>query len=46
MLKNCVGKSFNDVIIPIIAYWCDDVQFRYTIAHEFGEELVTLAYCN
>ena len=29
--------SFNDVVIPIIAWHCDDIQFRYTMAHELGK---------
>ncbi len=44
VLKNqtgdCVGKSNNNVVFPINGHYCDDIQFRYTIAHEFGHAML------
>lgn len=35
-----MGKSYNNVLTPIVALYCDDIQFQYTLAHEFGHGIL------
>ena len=36
--QDCVGVSFNPVIVPAVVIHCDDVQFKYTVSHELGKD--------
>ncbi|TRY80722.1 hypothetical protein TCAL_12991 [Tigriopus californicus] len=41
--EECKGLSVNNVIVPSEVYHCNDIQFKYTVAHELGHGILIAA---
>eukprot|EP00095_Tigriopus_kingsejongensis_P008608 maker-scaffold147_size311475-snap-gene-1.9 protein:Tk08608 transcript:maker-scaffold147_size311475-snap-gene-1.9-mRNA-1 annotation:"hypothetical protein V466_20010" len=42
-LEECKGLSVNNVIVPAHVYYCNDIQFKYTVSHELGHTILIAA---